>query len=281
MSKCATLLLLIVLTLSSLIMVESTSALSKTMPLTAMSVLPTPPQIPANTQNLTYILPNYVVYYTIVGMPPPDSLSVNPYAYNIVVYGPPPFPIQIDFYQLNTQNVSEKMSVVMPTNAYSTSIGCNSYPTQITMMQADQASTSVMGIINSDTIWTKANSPYTLTGAVGVISGVTLTIEAGVTVNLGSNYMQVNGTLRAIGSATDPIRFNEGGSPAIRFTDSSSDWNEAAASGCIIENAVINHSDIQINNASPKISNSTFNCRISTSGGSPLILNSIFKGETA
>ncbi len=141
-----------------------------------------------------------------------------------------------------------------------------------------RASTPVMGIISSDTVWTKADSPYTLTGAVGVVSGVTLTIEAGVTVNLGNNYLQVNGTLRAIGNATDPIRFNDGGSPAIRFTASSSDWNETAASGCIIENAVVSRSDIRIDNASLKIINSTFNCRISTFGGSPLILNNIFKG---
>jgi len=141
-----------------------------------------------------------------------------------------------------------------------------------------QASTNVMGIITSDTTWTKANSLYNLTGAVGIISGVTLTIEAGVTVNLGNNYMQVNGTLRAIGSASDPIYFNDGGTPAIRFTNSSSDWNETTASGCIIENAVISRSEIQSDNASVRISNSTFNCRISTFGGSSLISNNIFKG---
>ena len=141
-----------------------------------------------------------------------------------------------------------------------------------------QASTEVSGIISSDTTWTKTNSPYTLTGAVGISSGVTLKIETGVTVNLANNYIQVNGTLNAKSSVTDPIHFDEGGNPAIRFTDSSSDWNEAAASGCIIENAVISWSNIEISDASPKISNNTFNCRISTFGGSPLILYNIFKG---
>ena len=52
-----------------------------------------------------------------------------------------------------------------------------------------QASTDVTGIISSDTTWTKANSPYTFTGAVGIGSGVTLTIEPGVTVNIGSYYL--------------------------------------------------------------------------------------------
>jgi len=140
-----------------------------------------------------------------------------------------------------------------------------------------RASTSVMGIIESDTVWTKVNSPYELTGAVGVISGVTLTIEAGVTVNLSNNYIQVNGTLRAIGTATDPILFNEGRGPeGIIFTESSSDWNETTANGSIIENAVINSAGVCIENVSPKISNNTFHCRVEIHGGAPLILNNRF-----
>src|SRR3990172_10271824 len=43
------------------------------------------------------------------------------------------------------------------------------------------ADTSVSGYITSDTTWTKANSPY-VAGNVIVNSGVTLTIEQGVTV---------------------------------------------------------------------------------------------------
>jgi hypothetical protein len=145
------------------------------------------------------------------------------------------------------------------------------------------ASTEVMGIISSDTTWTKANSPYTLTGAVGIINGITLTIEPGVTVNLGDNFIQVNGTLKAKGNAIDKIKFNEGGSQtwsgaAIFFTDSSGDWDETPASGSIIENAIINRTPMLIEKASPKISNNTFNCRISTFGGSPLILHNVFKG---
>ena len=38
------------------------------------------------------------------------------------------------------------------------------------------ASTPVIGIINSDTTWTKANSPYSLNGPTAVNSGATLTI---------------------------------------------------------------------------------------------------------
>ena len=139
------------------------------------------------------------------------------------------------------------------------------------------------GIIETDTTWTQANSPYILTCAVGIISGATLTIEEGVTVELGNNYIQVNGTLVAKGNTNAPICFNEGSSSsstgsAILFTNSSEDWNESTNSGSIIENAIFNCSNIQINDASPRISNSTLNCRISTFGGSPRILYNIFKG---
>ena len=43
--------------------------------------------------------------------------------------------------------------------------------------------TEVTGVIGSDITWTLANSPYNITGPVLVSSGVTLTIEPGVTVN--------------------------------------------------------------------------------------------------
>ena len=44
------------------------------------------------------------------------------------------------------------------------------------------AKTTVRGYIDSDTTWTKAKSPYYMTGSVTVPEGVTLTIEPGVTV---------------------------------------------------------------------------------------------------
>lgn len=124
-----------------------------------------------------------------------------------------------------------------------------------------QAVTNVNGIISSDTIWTKANSPYSLTGPVGVADGVNLTIEAGVTVNLNSYYIQVNGTLSATGSSADKIYINDGsdgvdgrGYPIypITFTPFSTDWNEQNETGCIIENAVLSSTSVFIS-ASPKI----------------------------
>jgi hypothetical protein len=171
------------------------------------------------------------------------------------------------------------------------------------------ASTDVVGIISSDTAWTQAGSPYNLTGNVLVDSDVTLTIEAGVTVNTGDYYLrvdgtliiqqgvtlnlekmlydgviQVNGVLTARGTSTNPIHVNGVGyaqalgappeySPIV-FSGSSVAWNEQAGSGCIIENTVFSQSEVTIS-GSPKITNCTFidNSELNLDKGSPTITN--------
>jgi len=124
-----------------------------------------------------------------------------------------------------------------------------------------QAPTEVKGIIDSNTMWTKANTPYTLTGPILVNSAITLTIEPGVTVNLGNYYIEVNGSLNARGTISDNIHFNGGaGIPgAITFTKYSPSWNEQTGKGSIIENAVMNASSIAISigDTSPKINNNS------------------------
>ena len=45
-------------------------------------------------------------------------------------------------------------------------------------------------------------------GNISVSQGVTLTIEAGATVNLNNYYMTVNGALVAKGTSTDKIQIN-------------------------------------------------------------------------
>ena len=117
-----------------------------------------------------------------------------------------------------------------------------------------QSGTTVTGIIYSDTTWTQANSPYSLTGPVSVNSGATLTIESGVTINLGNYYLEVNGTLRAIGNSNN-INFIGG---RMIFSQPSTSWNAQTGSGCIIENAVLS-SDIEMWTASPNINNNTIN----------------------
>ncbi len=150
-----------------------------------------------------------------------------------------------------------------------------------------RADTNVGGIITSDTTWTTANSPYNLLGPVGVHEGVTLTIEAGATVNLNTYYLQVNGTLQIRGSSANPVHINSEQTNAgqIKFTASSTNWNEQSGSGCIIENAVVNQTVISIANCSVKIDRNTFNdgagmmdlnVAISTSGGDSSISNNKF-----
>lgn len=78
------------------------------------------------------------------------------------------------------------------------------------------AQTTVSGGIYQNTTWTVANSPYLMTGSMVVFPGVTLTIEPGVEVkvtpdysfNTGNlRYLEVRGSLIAIGTDTAPITF--------------------------------------------------------------------------
>jgi len=146
-----------------------------------------------------------------------------------------------------------------------------------------QAATEVTGIINSDTKWTKANSPYNLTSSITVASGVTLTIEPGTIVQLNEHCLQINGTLIARGTSSDPINFY-GGAPistgtrittedydySIVFSPSSTKWSQQTQSGSIIENAVIGN--LVINGGSPKVINN-FLGNIDIMGGNPEISN--------
>ena len=148
-----------------------------------------------------------------------------------------------------------------------------------------QSPQNVSGILNVNTTWTKAGSPYTFTGSVSVSQGVTLTVEPGVTVNLGNFYLQVNGTLRAKGTNTENIHFNGGGNGvnlAIIFTEVSTSYNEQTGSGSIIENVVIDsHTGIDIHKVSPKINNNTITGQYAVQvwDGSQVISNNIIHGS--
>ena len=135
-----------------------------------------------------------------------------------------------------------------------------------------QSGTNESGIIKSNTTWTKTNSPYNLTGNVLVNNGVTLTIQPGTIVNLGSYYIEVNGTIQAIGNNANPTTFNGG---QISFTQYSDGWNEVSGSGSIISYADLS-SSVSIIGSSPMISNNNISCAgviIGISDGSPIISN--------
>lgn len=145
--------------------------------------------------------------------------------------------------------------------------------------------TKVRGIIYTDTTWQKSNSPYNLTGALSVNTGVTLTIEPGVIVYLNNNYIQVNGTLSAKGTVSDPIKFIDG---TLQFTNNSIGWNEKTQTGSIIKNAIINCSQtgygsgvISIVQSSPQIDSVDITCQlfdfygVYVTSGSPTISNCI------
>ena len=113
--------------------------------------------------------------------------------------------------------------------------------------------TNVSGIINSDTTWTLANSPYIVIGNVLVSQNVTLTIEPGVAVKFDSGKsLQINGTLIARGTSTNKITFSSNQpSPApgdwgyLLFTDTSVDAtfdaNGNYTGGSILEYCIVEY----------------------------------------
>ena len=131
------------------------------------------------------------------------------------------------------------------------------------------ASKEFAGMISTDTTWTKANSPYILTGNVFV--NKILTIESGVTVNLGDYSLLVNKTLRAQGTETEKIHFNGG---QIQFYGFGA-WNETTGSGCIIENAILEST--RILSSGSKINNNYVNSQVAIVGTSIISNNTITK----
>ncbi|PVX23032.1 MAG: hypothetical protein CW691_11790 [Candidatus Bathyarchaeum sp.] len=142
---------------------------------------------------------------------------------------------------------------------------------QGTTMNVSAQTSGMVVVINSDTTWTKANSPYDLTGPLFISAGATLTIEAGVSVNLNNYDVLVNGTLRALGSSSDKI-YVISNDETIEFSEYSNGWDEQTQSGCIIDNAILESVNLRIG-VSIKIVNSYVSCPIDV-GESSIIQNS-------
>ncbi|MCW4023014.1 MAG: right-handed parallel beta-helix repeat-containing protein [Candidatus Bathyarchaeota archaeon] len=135
-------------------------------------------------------------------------------------------------------------------------------------------------VIDSDTTWTMANSPFNITGPLLVSNGVSLTIEPGVTVNFMDYdyYMQINGTLIAKGESGNPIYFNNGNE--IQFTKESAGWNEQTNTGSILEKAILTNISVRTY-GSPKINNNTIVGSIRIEGSALSITNNQIKGSVS
>ena len=134
--------------------------------------------------------------------------------------------------------------------------------------------TNVSSSITSDTTWTKVGSPYTLTQPISINDHVTLTIEPGVTINMNGCDLQVNGVLVAKGTNNEKINFKQGN---ILLG--------AGASGSIIENSILNATNLSVN-CTATINNNyiigqasaTFFEAIIVGGGAPTISNNTIFG---
>jgi hypothetical protein len=165
--------------------------------------------------------------------------------------------------------------------------------------------TEVSGLISTNTTWTKANSPYVVTGNILVPEGVMLTIEPGTEIRFdASKVLLINGTLVARGSSNDSIRFTSntvqepGAWGNIYFTDSSTDAvldnNGEYMSGCALEYCIIEYGGkieendytnmVQTVSAFPNIRNCSLrqsrNGGLSIEGNSPINSNLSLNNNT-
>jgi RHS repeat-associated protein len=177
---------------------------------------------------------------------------------------------------------------------------------------------SVCGSIITNTVWTAANSPYQVTCDVGVSANVTLTIEAGVTVQFQhtGDDLIISGTLQAIGTELAPIYFRplsgtiagswgrvafvagSGGvldHTILEYGGSTSGLVYIASTAVQVLNSVVRystHTGIVIQAASPLISATQVLTNTNTStfpegggvynnSGSPTIQNNTFQGNSA
>ena len=147
------------------------------------------------------------------------------------------------------------------------------------------AQNGLITFITSDTVWTKDNSVYSLSGPIVISSGVTLTINPGVTVDLNGYYIFVNGTLQGIGSDTETMQINGG---EILYGD-----NDQVGLNSIFENTIINstissNKPLILNNniinvgvtvgANSVISNNVVLATINT-GDNAIVLNNDIKAD--
>ena len=84
----------------------------------------------------------------------------------------------------------------------------------LVLLPAQVLATDVGGLIDTDTTWNLAGSPYIVIGNTLVASGARLTIEPGVQVRFNGNYwLKIEGNIQAKGSFNNEILFTSNLTP--------------------------------------------------------------------
>jgi len=96
------------------------------------------------------------------------------------------------------------------------------------ILNTGYSQTNVSGGIYANTLWTKANSPYIVTGDIVVFPGYTLTIQPGVVVKFDTNTsIEIRqSTIIAVGTPTDSITFTSNSK-----TPGPGSWNKIELNG--------------------------------------------------
>ena len=139
------------------------------------------------------------------------------------------------------------------------------------------ADTLVGGALSTNMTWTITGSPYLVTSDVSIISGATLTVEAGVVVRFqaGTGLTVQNGALRVPGTAASPVLFTSwrdtsGNSPAA------GDWGGLHfLAGTIDNQTILDHVTISYGDSTTLVAASpTFNhCSFENNSGYALSID--------
>lgn len=142
----------------------------------------------------------------------------------------------------------------------------NGYTMETALVLEVLRTETVEGMIGNDTVW-ESGRVYHVVNHVWVPAGVTLTVEAGASVEVDpAKHIQVDGTLRVLGTITEPVYFQmvQGDRwQTIQLTDDSVDACYGVEgdylSGSIVQGAVIEGAEIglTIGDASPHVEGNT------------------------